>query len=164
MMLTNKDDHHLKKNKNKTGPTGRMVCSCKSAQAPGVMVELLRDVIHHVILWCFMSHGLAQLARHQRLCHGLLAMLPEEQCHLLPLHQHSPHHQLMEGEWEVVDFRVIQIDVHLLLPFSCGLLPPSSDWHVILSQQRHLDNVRCIFTRDTKTQIWLFVDQLNTCL
>lgn len=105
------------------------------------MVELLRDVVHHVILRGFMSHGLAQLACHQRFGHGFLAMLPEEQCHLLPLHQHCPHHQLMEGEREVVDFRVVQINVHLLLFFPRCLLPPSSDWHVILSRQGILDSV-----------------------
>lgn len=105
------------------------------------MVELLRDVVHHVILRGFMSHGLAQLACHQRFGHGFLAMLPEEQCHLLPLHQHCPHHQLMEGEREVVDFRVVQINVHLLLFFPRCLLPPSSDWHVILSRQGILDSI-----------------------
>lgn len=113
----------------------KMACPCKSTQAPGVMIELLRDIVHHVILGGFVSHGLAQLACHQRLGHGLLSMLPEEKCHLLPLHQHCPHHQLMEGEREVVDFRVIQIDVHLLLSFPRCLLPPSSDWHIILSRQ-----------------------------
>lgn len=99
---------------------------------PGVVVQLLGDVVHHVVLGRLVRHGLAQLARHQRLGHGLFAVLPEEQRHLLPLHEHGPHHELVEGEGEVVDFGVVQVDVHLLLTFARGLLAASADGHVIL--------------------------------
>lgn len=81
-----------------------------------------------------MGHGLTQLTGHQGFCHGLLPMLPEEQCHLLSLHQHGPHHQLVEGEGEVVDLRVVQVNVHLLLSLTCSLLATPPDRHVILPQ------------------------------
>lgn len=99
---------------------------------PGIVVQFLGDVIHHVILRGFMGHGLTKLTGYQGLGHGLFAVLPKEQCHFLTFHKHGPHHQLMEGEREVVDFRVVQIDVHLFLSFACSLLAASAYWHVIL--------------------------------
>lgn len=101
------------------------------ASQPGVVVQLLGNVINHVILRGLMSHGFAELAGHQGFGHGLLSMLPEEQGHLLPLHEDSPHHQLMEGEWEVVDLRVIQVNVHLFFTL-LGCLSSSPQGNVIL--------------------------------
>jgi len=98
------------------------------------VVEFLGDVVHHVVLGGFVRHGLAELARDQGLGHGLFAVLPKEQRHLLTLHEHGPHHKLVEGEREVVDFRVVQIDVYFLLSFAFGLLAASADGHVILVQ------------------------------
>lgn len=98
---------------------------------PGVVVQLLGNVINHVILRGLMSHGFAELAGHQGFGHGLLSVLPEEQGHLLPLHEDSPHHQLVEGEGEVVDLGVIQVNVHLLFTLlSC--LSSSPQGNVIL--------------------------------
>lgn len=101
------------------------------AGQPGVVVQLLGNVIDHVILRSLVSHGLAELAGHQGFGHGLLSVLPEEQGHLLSLHEDGPHHQLMEGEWKVVDLRIIQVDVHLFLTLlSC--LPSSPQGNIIL--------------------------------
>lgn len=96
------------------------------------MVQLLGDVVHHVVLGRLVRHGLAELASHQGLGHGLFAVLPEEERHLLTLHEHGPHHELVEREGEVVDFGVVQVDVHLLLALARRLLAASADGHVIL--------------------------------
>lgn len=73
----------------------------------------------------------------------------------------------MEREREVVDFRVIQVNIHLLLSFPCCLLPPSSDWHVILSQQGIVDICIAFNTLElkgaTRTQVMfrLFSEELQ---
>jgi hypothetical protein len=95
------------------------------------VVQLLGNVINHVILRGLMSHGFAELTGHQGLGHGLLAMLLEEQCHLLSLHEDSPHHQLVEREREMVDLRVIQVDVHFFFTL-LGCLSSSSQGNIIL--------------------------------
>lgn len=79
-----------------------------------------------------MGHGFTKLTCYQGLGHGLFAVLPKEQRHLLTFHEHGPHHKLMEGEREVVDLRVVQIDVYFLLSFARRLLAASADWHVVL--------------------------------
>ena len=71
------------------------------------MVELLGDVVHHVVLRRLVGHGFAQLAGHQGLGHGLLAVLPEEERHLLALHEHGPHHELVEGELKPAQLGVV---------------------------------------------------------
>lgn len=93
---------------------------------PGVILQVLVDVIHHLTLGGLVGHGLVQFTGHQSLGHGLLTALPQEQRHLLPFHQHGPHHQLVEGVLEPADLRVVHIDLHLLLlllvllPFPLG--------------------------------------------
>lgn len=130
---------------------------------PGIVVQFLGDVVHHVVLRCLVSHGLAQFACYQSLGHGLLTVLPEEQRHLLPLHEDRPHHQLVEGKREVVDFRVVQVDVHFLLTFTCGLLATSADGHVILGggqsklvggRRRTRSTCRFLLVRQISRVIW----------
>lgn len=101
------------------------------AGQPGVVVQLLGDVIDHVILGSLVRHGFTELAGHQGLGHGLLAVLPEEQGHLLSLHQDGPYHQLVEREREVVDLRVIQVNVHLFFTL-LGCLSSSPQGNIVL--------------------------------
>lgn len=80
-----------------------------------------------------MGHGLVQLTGHQSFGHGLFPPLPQEQSHLLALHENGPHHQLMERVLEAADLWVVHIDVDLfllllLLPFTLAL----SSWLVVL--------------------------------
>lgn len=70
-----------------------------------------------------MGHRLVEFAGHQCLGHGFLSSLPKEKCHLLPFHQHSPHHQLMKGILEAADFWVIHINIDLFLLLLLFLLP-----------------------------------------
>lgn len=105
---------------------------CVHHHPPGVVVQFLRDVVHHVVLRRFMRHGLTEFTGYQGLGHGLFTVLPKEQGHLLTLHKHRPYHQLVEGEREVVDFWVVQIDVHLFLSLTGRFLTASADRHVVL--------------------------------
>lgn len=92
---------------------------------PRIMVQLLGYVIHHVIFWCFMGHGFAEFAGHQCFSHSLLSVLPKEEGHLLALHKHCPHHQLVERKGKMIYLRVIQININFFFSFlSC--FPPSS--------------------------------------
>ena len=92
-----------------------------NASSPGVVVELLRYVVHHVVLRGLVGHGFAEFAGHQGLGHGLLTMLPEEESHLLPLHQHGPHQQLVEGVGEAPSLGIINVH-NVLLALLLGLL------------------------------------------
>lgn len=78
-----------------------------------MLFELLGGVVHHVALLGLVAHGAAEFAGHQRLRHVLLSVLPEEQRHFLPLHQHCPHQELVERVGETASLWVI--DIHNLL-------------------------------------------------
>lgn len=80
----------------------------------GVVLQVLEDVLYQLALGGLVGHGLVELAGHQGLCHGLLSPLPQEQRHLLPLHQNGPHHELVERVLEPADLRVVHVNVHLL--------------------------------------------------
>ncbi|TNN86874.1 hypothetical protein EYF80_002629 [Liparis tanakae] len=92
-----------------------MKSRCFAATASFRQVELLQltssyvlgDVIHQFTLRALMGHGFIQFTGHQGLRHGFFSTLPKKQRHLLPLHQHRPQHQLVEGELESTDLRVI---------------------------------------------------------
>lgn len=62
-----------------------------------------------------MGHGLVELTGHQGLGHALLPTLPQEDGHLLALHEHSPHHELMKRVLEPTHGRVVHVDVNLFL-------------------------------------------------
>lgn len=98
-----------------------------------------------------MGHGFIQLAGHQGLRHGLLSTLPEEQCHLLALHQHRPQHQLVEGELESTDLGVIHVNLHLFLFLLFCLFLAFLPGFIILNEKKKkrlniLLHVRCIVT------------------
>ena len=109
-----------------------------SRRSLGIVVQVLGDVVHQLTLGGLVGHGLVQLACHQGLGHALLPALPEEDRHLLALHQHSPHHQLVEGVLESTHSRVIHINVQLLLLFLLLLFLPFGWWLVILRGEKHL--------------------------
>ncbi|KAG5839500.1 hypothetical protein ANANG_G00205640 [Anguilla anguilla] len=98
----------------------------------GVVVQVLGDVVHQLALRGLVSHGFVQLAGHQGLGHGLLPPLPQEERHLLALHQHRPHHQLVERVLEPADLGVVHVHVDLLLLLLLHLLLALRAWLVIL--------------------------------
>ena len=102
-----------------------------------VVVQVLGDVVHQLTLGGLVGHGLVELACHQGLGHALLPPLPEEDRHLLAFHQHSPHHQLVEGVLESTHGRVVHINVQLLLLFLFLLFLPFGWRHVILRGDKH---------------------------
>lgn len=88
----------------------------------GVVIQILGDVIHHFALRRLVSHGFIKLACYQGFSHCLFPPLPQEQSHLLPLHQHRPHHQLVKRVLEAADLWIIDINV-LFFFFLLFLLP-----------------------------------------
>lgn len=87
--------------------------------SPGIVLQILKNVVHQFALGGLVSHSFVQLASHQGLGHGLLPVLPQEQGHLLALGQHSPNHQLVEWILEPADLWVVHVDIQLLLLLLC---------------------------------------------
>lgn len=80
-----------------------------------MVFEVLGDVIHQLTARRLVGHGLVELACHESLSHRLLPPLPKKDRHLLALHKHCPHHELMEGVLKSADLRVVNVDIDLLL-------------------------------------------------
>ena len=87
-----------------------------------------------------MGHGLVKFTGHQSLGHGLLPPLPQEQCHLLTLHQHGPYHQLMERVLKPADLRVVYVNVHLLLLLLVLLSFPLRSRLIVLQEPQDHDS------------------------
>ncbi len=73
-----------------------------------------------------------ELTGHQSFSHGLLAMLPEEQGHLLPFISTAQTISSWKGEGKVIDSGSSRSNVYFLLSLLCGLLTSSPNGHVIL--------------------------------
>lgn len=71
-------------------------CRIPRLHSQRICLESICNVILHAALPCLKGHGAVKLTGHCGTCQCFLALLPQEQCHLLALIQHGPHKQVIE--------------------------------------------------------------------
>lgn len=96
-----------------------------------IRLESFYNVIIQAALTCFKGHGAVKLAGHRCTCQRFFSMLPQEQCHLLPLLKDCPHKQVVEVErnqqWSIIKAWTRHI-------------PTGTGWHILLLEEK----VRCM--------------------
>lgn len=65
-----------------------------------IFLQFLRGAVSHVALLGFNGHGTIEPAGRHSSGHGLLAVMPQEQRHLLPTLQHRPRKQVVDAAHE----------------------------------------------------------------
>lgn len=89
--------------------------------------SLWYDVVH-AALTCLQGHGAVEFTGHRCTCERLLAVLPQEQRHLLPLLKYSPYKEVIEvkgnQQWCIIDDR------------SRGDLLTAAGWHILLLDEK----------------------------